>query len=105
MAGFLRVQHRPGETRLFLTGTLRLVSNGADVLLPHGAQRLLGYLVLIGRPRDRRLISSALWPDASMSRATGNLRSAVWRIRKAAPEVLDANGTLLSVNPEVWLDL
>ena len=32
---------------------------------------------------DRRLTAGNLWPDAYESRAAGNLRSALWRLRRA----------------------
>src|SRR3712207_7109255 len=52
--------------------------------LPHGVQRLVAHLCLSGRP-PRSTIAGQLWPEVPEDHAHGSLRSALWRLQKAAP--------------------
>jgi DNA-binding SARP family transcriptional activator len=73
--------------------------------LPRGVQRLVAHLALCRRPA-RSAIAGELWPDVPEEHAQGSLRSALWRVQKAAPGLVDASaGTLAlarGVRVDVW---
>jgi DNA-binding SARP family transcriptional activator len=69
---------------LRLLGGFALTVGDRPVVLAANAQRLLAYLALTARWVTRERMAAALWPDASERRASGNLRSTLWRIGRVA---------------------
>lgn len=76
---------------------------GADEL-PHGVQRLVAYLSLTGRPA-RTAIAGQLWPEVPEDNAHRSLRSALWRLQKVAPGVVQVAGGTLSLAGSVRVDV
>jgi DNA-binding SARP family transcriptional activator len=72
--------------------------------LPRGAQRLIAHLSLCGRPA-RGAIAGQLWPDLTEDHAQGSLRSALWRVQKAVPGLLDVSGGALGLAGGVHVDV
>ena len=72
--------------------------------LPRGAQRLVAYLCLSRRPA-RPAVAGTLWPDVGEEQAHASLRSALWRLRGAAPGLVDARGGALTLAPGVLVDV
>ena len=72
--------------------------------LPRGAQRLIAHLGLCGRPA-RGAIAGQLWPDVPEDHAHGSLRSALWRVQKAVPGLVDVSGGALGLAPGVRVDV
>lgn len=72
--------------------------------LPHGAQRLLAHLCLAGRP-PRAAVAGHLWPDVPEVHAQGSLRSALWRLNKVAPGLVEVSGHCLSLSAGVRVDV
>jgi DNA-binding SARP family transcriptional activator len=72
--------------------------------LPRGAQRLIAHLSLCGRPA-RGAIAGQLWPDVPEDHAQGSLRSALWRVQKAVPGLIDVSGGALSLAAGVHVDV
>jgi DNA-binding SARP family transcriptional activator len=72
--------------------------------LPHGVQRLVAHLCLAGRPA-RTAVAAHLWPDAPDDRAQGSLRSALWRLQRVVPGLVDVSGGTLSLSPRVRVDV
>ena len=89
---------------LCLLGGPYIVCHGRRSNVPEGSKRLLAFVALRGRV-DRRLAAGTLWPDGSDSRAAGNLRSAVWRLKNAGIDVLDTDKYVLSLHPGVVSDV
>jgi DNA-binding SARP family transcriptional activator len=89
---------------LCLLGGPYIVCHGRRSNVPEGSKRLLAFVALRGRV-DRRLAAGTLWPDGSDARAAGNLRSAVWRLKNAGIDVLDADKYVLSLHPGVVSDV
>lgn len=83
----------------------RLLVDGEPAPLPESSLRLLVFLTFRRRPVPRRLVASLLWPDSDESRAGGNVRSAIWRLRAAGVPIDDRAGTGLRVRPEPAVDL
>jgi DNA-binding SARP family transcriptional activator len=72
--------------------------------LPRGVQRLVAQLGLSGRPA-RSAIAGRLWPDVPEEHAHRNLRSALWRLQKAVPGLVEVSGGALSLVPGVSVDV
>lgn len=101
-------QQSPGGTapiELRLIGGFSLSRGGEPVNLTMAGQRLVAYLALQGRPATRLHVAGTLWPDATDSRAMGNLRSLVWRIRRLGREIVATIGDQLALTASVTVDL
>jgi DNA-binding SARP family transcriptional activator len=102
----MTVESRP-RVRLLGGFTIRNgLSCGEPVAsqLPLGVQRLVAHLCLAGRPA-RTAVAGRLWPDVPEEKAHASLRSALWRLRRAAPELVDATGDALGLAAGVRVDV
>lgn len=82
------------------------VTFGAQRLdVPEGSKRLLVYVALHHGPVDRRHAAGVLWPVGSDRRAAGNLRSALWRLKRAGIAVMHADTHSLILRDDVIVDL
>jgi DNA-binding SARP family transcriptional activator len=75
---------------------------GAD--LPHSLQRLVAHLGVAGRP-TRAVIAGQLWPDVPDKQAQASLRSALWRLQKTLPGLVDVCGGTMRLAEGVWVDV
>ena len=82
-----------------------VVRNGMRRELPENSQRLVAFLALSGRRARRRVVASALWPAVTDARASGNLRSALWRLRGAGLDVLTSSNSSIGLLDEVVVDV
>jgi DNA-binding SARP family transcriptional activator len=94
-----------GRTVLHLFTGPTVTVDGRQRAVPEGSKRLLGYVALHRRRIDRRQVAGALWPDGGDDRAGGNLRSALWRLRCAEINVLDADKWTLGLHEGVAVDI
>jgi DNA-binding SARP family transcriptional activator len=90
---------------LTLLGAFELLRDGTPVRLPIPAQRLLAYLALEGRPLHRVYVAGALWLNSSETRASGSLRSALWRLRRSGCELIEETDHKLQVSRRVVVDV
>lgn len=88
-----------------LMGGFEAEVNGSSLLLPLDAQKLVAFLGLEGRPRSRAYVAGRLWSDGSQERAYGNLRSALWRVRKEAGSLVVADSHMVALHPGVHTDV
>lgn len=72
--------------------------------LPRGVQRLLAFLSLSGRPA-RSAVAGQLWPDAREEHAQASLRSALWRLRRTVPGIVETSAGALSLAAGVHVDV
>jgi DNA-binding SARP family transcriptional activator len=79
--------------------------DGEEVPLPGSAQRLVAFVALHERPVLRPYAAGTLWLDWPETRAAGNLRSALWRIQRHAPELVSADSHMLRLGRCVRVDL
>jgi DNA-binding SARP family transcriptional activator len=73
--------------------------------VPEGSKQLLAYVALRQRRVERRQVAGTLWPFGDEERAAGNLRSALWRLRRAGINVLVADKWSLALHSHVIVDL
>src|SRR5512142_1707610 len=92
------------DMELHLFGGFDLRAGGRSVELSPGAQRLIGFLALHGRPARRPYVSGRLWPDATESRAAACLRSALCRLRVAEVAPVVAGAGRLWLAPAMVVD-
>lgn len=91
--------------KLSLLGGFELRRDGGLVALPISAQRLVAFLWLHHRPLKRHFVAWTLWPDVSEERAYANLRSTVWRLRRASPDLVLASRSYVRLAPEIVVDV
>jgi DNA-binding SARP family transcriptional activator len=72
--------------------------------LPRCAQRLVAHLGLRGRP-TRAVVAGELWPDVLEDHAHGSLRSALWRVQKIVPGLVEVSGGSLGLADGVRVDV
>jgi DNA-binding SARP family transcriptional activator len=73
--------------------------------VPEGSKQLLAYVALRRRRVERRQAAGTLWPFGDDDRAAGNLRSALWRLRRAGIDVMAADKWSLALNDGVLVDI
>lgn len=80
---------------------------GTRIEIPDGGQRLLAFVALHHRPVERRYAAGVLWPLSDDVRATGNLRSALWRLNLSCYRLVSAtrNSLMLSAGTMVDVDV
>jgi len=95
----------PPEWDLRVLGTFTLLRNGVEVPIGLSGQRLLAYLVTHDERSSRAEVAAALWPDAPPNRAGGNLRTALYRIRRATGCSLLSMRWILALRADLVVDL
>jgi DNA-binding SARP family transcriptional activator len=102
------VTYPPAARVALLDGfTLRLDDSVRPVPaddLPRGVQRLVACLSLCGRPA-RTAIAGQLWPEVPEENAHRSLRSALWRLHKVAPGLVEVSGGALCLARGVQVDV
>lgn len=104
-----RSARRPGDASEEIS--LRLLAGfgvevaGAEVRLPASAQRVVAFVALHERPVLRGYVAGSLWLDWPEARAAGNLRSALWRVQRYAPALVEADLRTLRLGRCVRVDL
>ena len=91
--------------RVVLLGGFGVVSDGEAVELPHDAQRLVAFLALQPNRVPRSYVAGTLWLDSTQERAFGNLRSALWRVRRHTTDLIDANTNTVAITPTATIDV
>jgi DNA-binding SARP family transcriptional activator len=92
------------EWHLSLLGAWRLRRGSAAVTVASREQRLLACLGLLGC-RHRSFLAGLLWPKSSESQAAGNLRTSVWCISHAFPQLLHTGADTLELEDSVRVDV
>jgi len=73
--------------------------------VPEGSKQLLALVSLRRRRIERRQVAGTLWPFGDDERAAGNLRSALWRLRRAGINAVGADKCSLALSANVLVDL
>jgi DNA-binding SARP family transcriptional activator len=80
-------------------------SHGDRREVPDGSKRLLVFVALSSGTVDRRHAAGTLWPFGGDTRAAGNLRSALWRLRSAGIDLLVSDKSTLSLRAGTVVDV
>lgn len=92
-------------TRLCLLGGFRLDHDGAAQLVPASGQRVVAYVALNTAPVGRGRVAADLWPDSCEERANANLRSALWRMSRCQPGLVEVADGALALAEQVEIDV
>lgn len=92
------------DYRLVLLGRPTLRRGDQEVALAPSWQRLLGLIAIVGATSRPRLCGT-LWPEATDSRAQGDLRTCLWRVNRACPGLLSMSGPQVELRPSVFCDV
>lgn len=93
------------DVRLSLIGGFDLTWQGRPVPLQARAQRVVAFLALRDRPVQRQQLAGSLWLDGPDERAIANLRSTLWRVRRAGCPIVRDLGDQLRLDPAVSVDV
>ncbi|MEJ2862587.1 AfsR/SARP family transcriptional regulator [Actinomycetospora flava] len=85
-------------------GLFCLRVDGRVVDLPGTSKRLVAVLALQGRTSRSRL-AGTLWPEASEPRALASLRTVIWRVNQAAPQLVLTRGDAVEVDARAQVDV
>jgi DNA-binding SARP family transcriptional activator len=89
-----------------LLGTFALWIEQREMSLTPNAERLLAYLALERRWTPRSTVATTLWPDTTLTRAQGNLRSALWRVTRTTGRlIVTARAHSLRLDEDIDVDL
>ena len=91
--------------KLALLGSFGLRVNGEAMRLPMNAQRLVAFLALHGGSLLRQHVAGSLWADSTEERASGSLRSALWRLGHPAQPIVEVTDAHLRLSPFVDVDV
>jgi DNA-binding SARP family transcriptional activator len=94
-----------GVVRMFLFGDFELWVGGRRLSMPFGCQRVLAFLAVNFRSVERRRLAATLWPDTCMQQAMTNVRSRLWHMRQTVPGLVEQQGRLVRLSPDVWIDV
>jgi DNA-binding SARP family transcriptional activator len=75
------------------------------VELPLTAQRLVAFLAFQKRAVQRVYVAGKLWTNTAEDRASGSLRSAIWRVKQTDVPLIQTVDTRLALDPDVHVDL
>jgi DNA-binding SARP family transcriptional activator len=90
---------------LHLFGGAYVTVDRCRIPLPEGSKRLLVFVALHNGRVDRRYAAGTLWPIGDDVRAAGNLRSAIWRLRRSRVPLMSTDRFSLWLRDEVVVDL
>jgi DNA-binding SARP family transcriptional activator len=82
-----------------------MIAQGRRLEIPEGSKRLLVFVTLNEGKVNRRHAAGVLWPYGDDERAAGNLRTALWRLRGAGIDVLQADKCNLYLTPNLVVDI
>lgn len=100
----LHDQDQTEGTTVRLMGGFSVLDGGLPVTLPGDAQRLIAFLALQRARVPRAYAAGTLWIDGNQERAFGNLRSALWRVRRGADGLIDADAQSLGIVEGIAVD-
>jgi DNA-binding SARP family transcriptional activator len=89
---------------LSLLGGFEMRSRGRLIVVPLSVERLLAFVSLQNRPVNRSFVAGTLWPETTDARAAANLRSALWRLRRLSPGLLETSATHIRLGTGARVD-
>jgi len=93
------------EWRVDLLGGFRVCDGGGPIELSADAERLVAFLALQARRVPRAHAAGSLWMECSQHRAFGNLRVTLFRLRRDAAGLVNADNRTVGLDPETLVDI
>ncbi|WP_225651932.1 AfsR/SARP family transcriptional regulator [Streptomyces pseudogriseolus] len=90
--------------QLWLLGQFRLELVTGPVELCRNCQRLLAFMALRERV-CRTVLAGTLWPEVTEEHARGSLRTALWKLPRGEPPLIDCCGDSLLITPALHVDV
>jgi DNA-binding SARP family transcriptional activator len=90
---------------LNLLGGFRLLVCGELVRVSLTGQRVMAVVACQSGPAIRGQVAHLLWPDTTSARAHANLRTAVYRLDRGCPGMLEATSSYLRLAAGIRVDL
>lgn len=90
-----------------LLGGFSVHVEGRSLHLPKHSRRVLAYLCLDKAAEDdcdRGLLAERLWPDSTADRSRASLRTALWRIRRECPSLVQSESDRVMLSDDVSVD-
>ena len=94
-----------GRLSLALLGGFDLTDDTESVALPTAVQRVVTFVALHDKPVLRGYVAGSLWGDVTDHRASGSLRSALWKLGDRTHALVDVDNERLQLAPDVVVDL
>jgi DNA-binding SARP family transcriptional activator len=88
-----------------LIGGPYVTYRGAPRAVPEGSKKLLAFVALRRHRLERAYVAGTLWPFGDELRAAGNLRSCLWRLRRAGINVIQTDNWSLRLAEGVQVDV
>jgi DNA-binding SARP family transcriptional activator len=93
------------QVELNLLGGFRLLVGGELVRVSLTGQRVMAAVACQHDPAIRSRIAHVLWPDTTSTRAHANLRTAVYRLDRGCPGMIEATNSYLRLAAGIRVDL
>jgi DNA-binding SARP family transcriptional activator len=93
------------RAQLCLLGGPYVQQGSRRIAVPESSKRLLVFVALHEGRVDRRYAAGTLWPLGDDDRAAGNLRSALWRLKRTGIEIVRADKCALWLDPHADFDV
>ncbi len=90
---------------LHLLGRFDVTRGDTVVRIPPAEQRLVAYLATLRQPCGRQQLAELLFGGRRVDRAANSLRSAVHRIRRCAPDLIEASSDRLGLSAGATTDV
>jgi DNA-binding SARP family transcriptional activator len=100
----MRARSSTARDGVNLLGGFEYRHGDAPVALTPGAQRLVAFLALHGRPLQRVHVAGTLWIDSTEEHANASLRTALWRVQHLTPALVTPTSTHLALADGVPVD-
>ena len=101
----VHVPDRAASPTVRLMGSFSVFDRGERIDLPGDAQRLVAFLAINRDRVPRAYVAGTLWIEGNQDRAFGNLRSALWRVRRVAERLIDADAQNLGLTADAAIDV
>lgn len=92
------------RAKVTMLRAFEITINGSSLIVPQGAQRLVAFLALRGRPQLRTTVATSLWMDTTEDRAAANLRTALWKLADRRDLLIQSLGSYLTLAQGVEVD-
>lgn len=95
----------PEAVHLSVLRGFELQVDGRVITVPSNVERMVAFLAVRERPQLRTKVAATLWMDTAEPRAAANLRTCLWKSRRALGEAVLVTGSYMALAASVDVDL